>query len=314
MLDAMPTSFFTADGKFRRGNLHTHSKQSDGALKPEEVCRRYQAEGYDFIALTDHFVGQFNYPVTDTTAFRNEDFTTILGAELHTGAMMNGNLWHLVAVGLASDFTPPHAPYLKPVEGTESAADLAQRARDNGAFVVIVHPHWSGMTETDARTITAAHAIEIYNHGCVIDNDRGEGFVTLEHLLNEGRRLNLIATDDAHFHTPDHFGGWVMVKALENTPETLLEALKAGQFYSSTGPEIHDIRITKRTVEVDCSTVATIIVQGQGSATATLHGEAMTTGGLSRHRLADSPWIRISIIDHAGKRAWSNPFWINHDQ
>ncbi len=307
----MPTSFFSAAGKFYRGNLHTHSTQSDGALPPEEVCRRYQAEGYDFIALTDHFVGQFNYPITDTTAFRNGEFTTILGAEMHTGTMENGNLWHLVAVGLPTDFTPPYAPYLKPADGSEPAAILAQRARDAGAFVVVVHPHWSGMTETDAQTITAAHAIEVYNHGTFIDNDRGEGFVTLEHLLNKGRRLSLVATDDAHFNSPDHFGGWVMVKSLESTPEALLEALKLGQFYSSLGPEIHDIRIANRRIEIDCSEVSTIIVQGQGSNTATLHGEAMTTGSLSLHRLGNSPWIRVSIMNYAGKRAWSNPIWID---
>ena len=85
----MPTSFFTAPGKFHRGNLHTHSTRSDGALAPDEVCRRYQAEGYDFIALTDHFVGMYDYPITDTTPYRNDSFTTILGAELHTGAMEN---------------------------------------------------------------------------------------------------------------------------------------------------------------------------------------------------------------------------------
>jgi len=83
----MPTKFFTTAGKFHRGNLHTHSTNSDGVLPPEEVCRRYQAEGYDFIALTDHFVGLFDYPITDTTAFHNDRFTTILGAELHTGTM-----------------------------------------------------------------------------------------------------------------------------------------------------------------------------------------------------------------------------------
>ena len=128
----MPTSFFTAAGNFHRGNLHTHSTNSDGALAPEEVCRRYQAEGYDFIALTDHFVGQFNYPITDTTACRNGNFTTILGAELHTGAMENGNLWHMVAVGLPADFTPPHTPYLRRAGDSESAESLAQRARDAG--------------------------------------------------------------------------------------------------------------------------------------------------------------------------------------
>ncbi|MDP1620329.1 MAG: PHP domain-containing protein, partial [bacterium] len=53
---------FTAHGRFWRGNLHTHSTRSDGVLAPEEVCRRYKAEGYDFIALTDHFVGIYGYP------------------------------------------------------------------------------------------------------------------------------------------------------------------------------------------------------------------------------------------------------------
>jgi hypothetical protein len=224
--------------------------------------------------------------------------------------MENGHLWHIVAVGLPRDFTPPDAPNFQPIKGSESAASIAQRARDAGAFVAIAHPHWSGMSEADAQTITAAHAVEIYNHGCVVDNDRGEGFVTLEHLLNGGRRLNLIATDDAHFNTPDFFGGWVMVKATENKPDALLNALKAGEFYSSTGPEINDIRITKDGIDVDCSPAATIIVQGQGTSMATLHGTTMTTGQLSLDRLSNSPWIRVTIIDCAGKRAWSNPIWL----
>lgn len=306
----MNTSFFTTAGQFYRGNLHTHSTNSDGILSPQDVCRRYQAEGYDFVALTDHFIGLFDYPITDSTPYRNEHFTTILGAELHTGEMENGHLWHIVAVGLPADFTPPDAPNFRPVKGSESAADIAQRARDAGAFVAIAHPHWSGLTQADARTLTAAHSVEIYNHGCAVDNDRGEGFVTLEQLLNEGRKLNLIATDDAHFNTPDHFGGWVMVKATENAPDALLSALKAGEYYSSTGPDLRDIRVKKDSVEVDCSAAATIIVQGDCPPTVTLHGNSMTTACLPLDRLGSSPWLRITVIDRAGKRAWSNPIWL----
>ncbi len=279
-------------------------------LTPEEVCRRYQAEGYDFIALTDHFVGLFDYPISDTSAFRHEKFTTLIGAELHTGEMENGYLWHILGIGLPLDFTPPDAPSFRSKKGSESGASIAQRARDAGAFVAIAHPHWSGLSEADARSITAAHAVEIYNHGCVVDNDRGEGFLTLEHLLNRSRHLNLIATDDAHFNIPDHFGGWVMVKAEENSPEALLAALKAGEYYASTGPQITDIRIYNDSVEVDCSSAVTIILQGQGTSMETLHGVSMTTARLSRELLADSPWIRVTVIDRAGKRAWSNPVWI----
>jgi len=308
----MSTNFFTAPGKFHRGNLHTHSTRSDGVLDPQEVCRRYQAEGYDFISLTDHFVGLFDYPITDTADCRNESFSTIIGAELHTGAMENGYLWHILGIGLPADFTPPNAPHFKSVAGSETGADIARRARDAGAFVSIAHPHWSGMSEADALTIEAAHAVEIYNHGCVVDNDRGFGFVTLEHLLKEGRALNMIATDDAHFNTPDHFGGWVMVKATQNNPDALLAALKAGEFYSSIGPDIHDIRVFKDYVEVDCNAVSTIIVQGEGTSMATLHGTSMTTGRLSLERLSGSAWIRVTIVDRAEKRAWSNPIWIGN--
>ncbi len=63
----MTTDLFSAPGQFYRGNLHTHSTRSDGILEPAEVCRRYKAEGYDFIALTDHLIGRYDYPITDTT-------------------------------------------------------------------------------------------------------------------------------------------------------------------------------------------------------------------------------------------------------
>ncbi|WP_102107644.1 CehA/McbA family metallohydrolase [Oceaniglobus roseus] len=298
---------FSAKGRFWRGNLHTHSDRSDGVLPPEEVCRRYRAEGYDFIALTDHFIGLYGYPVTDTRRFRTEGFTTLLGAELHSGAMANGELWHILAVGLPQDFTPPEAPGFVPVEGQESGAALARRARDAGAFVAIAHPEWSGLTLEDARSLSAAHAVEVYNHGCAVGADRPHGFWTLDQLLTEGRRLTLCATDDAHFTEPDHFGGWVMVRAEENTPEALLAALKAGRFYSSTGPLIHDVRWSGESVRVSCSAAATVIALGAGSAAVARHGESMTEAEVPLARLGNSPWMRVSVIDRAGRRAWSNP-------
>ncbi len=209
----MTLSAFSAPGRFWRGNLHTHSDRSDGCLTPQEVCRRYRAEGYDFLALTDHFIGAYGYPITDTVPFREAGFTTILGAEIHSGAMANGELWHILAVGLPADFQPPHAPGFSPVEGQESGPEIAARARAAGAFVAIAHPQWSGLTLADARSLTAAHAVEIYNHGCATGCDRADGAAIADLLLSEGRRLSLVATDDAHFTEPDHFGGWVMVKA-----------------------------------------------------------------------------------------------------
>ena len=304
----MVLSAFNAPGQFYRGNLHTHSTLSDGCLDPAEVCRRYCAEGYDFISLTDHFIGQYGYPIADTTPFHETGFTTIPGAELHSGAMQNGELWHILAVGLPSGFTPPDAPGFLPVEGQESGPAIARRAREAGAFVTIAHPHWSGLTLADARSIDAAHAVEIYNHGCAVGCDRAGGGHVLDLLLSEGRELSLIATDDAHFSEPDHFGAWVMVKATDNAPDRLLAALKQGDFYSSQGPAIHDVALTPDAVNVDCSAAAAVIVQGHGQAAAATHGRSMTRATVPLARVAGSPWLRVTVVDAAGRRAWTNPF------
>ncbi len=124
---------FAKPGRFWKGNLHTHSTRSDGRKSPQEVCRLYAQAGYDFIALTDNFLEQYGFPITDTRPFRSEEFTTILGAELHTGALENGTVWHIVAAGLPTDFAPPAAE--------ESGAQIAARAMQAGAFVGIAHPH-----------------------------------------------------------------------------------------------------------------------------------------------------------------------------
>lgn len=302
-------SAFTAAGRFWRGNLHTHSTRSDGVLSPEEVCRRYRDEGYDFLALTDHFIGSYGYPIVDTVPFRTERFTTILGAELHSGAMANGELWHILAVGLPAGFAPSDSPDFLPKPGQETGAEIAARAVAAGAFVAIAHPQWSGLTLEDARSITAAHAVEIYNHGCAAGCDRPDGAAIADHLLTEGRKLSLIATDDAHFSEPDHFGGWVMVKAEANDPQALLAALKRGDFYSSQGPELRDVYIDGDKVVVECSAVVSVVALGHGTGAKAVHGSSMTRAEVPLQRLNNSPWVRVAVIDAAGRRAWSNPIW-----
>ena len=305
------TDFFTAPGRFHRGNLHTHSTLSDGALEVGEVCRRYRAEGYDFLSLTDHFLGRYGFPVADTVPHRAPGFTTIPGAELHSGAQENGELWHILAVGLPVDFAPPATQEFFAGDDQETGPELAARAAAAGAYVAVAHPQWSGLTLNDARSLEAAHAVETYNHGCATGADRPDGFHTLDLLLSEGRRLNLVATDDAHFTEPDHFGGWVMVKATENDPDALLAALKDGAFYSSQGPELRNIVVTDTEIVVEASAVVSMIVQAPGNLAKAVHGLSMNRAAMPMDRFGAADWIRITVIDAAGRRAWSNPIWLD---
>ena len=309
----MRPAAFASPGRFFKGNLHCHSTRSDGRLDVAPLCAAYRDRGYDFLAVTDHFLGLWDYPITDTRAHRTEGFTTLIGAELHAGQQDNGQIWHVLAVGLPDDFAPSDSPDFIPRAGQESAAALARRAREAGAFVAIAHPEWSGLTEADMRHIDAAHAVEVYNHGCAVESHRPHGLHAADILAREGRRMSFVATDDSHFGhgEQDAFGGWVMVKAPENTPEALLAALKAGAMYSSTGPEFHDLLIENGTLQLATSPVSAVIVLGQNTRTPGLFGEDMTEARIDLSPFADSPWIRVSIADRQGRMAWTNPIWLD---
>ena len=294
----MSLDVFQRPGRFYRGNLHTHSNRSDGALAPDAVCDFYRDAGYDFLALTDHFMKKYGFPLVDTKPFRTNRFTTVLGAELHAYANSHGEFWHVLAVGLPEDFAPNGE--------TETGVELADRAVDAGAFVAIAHPQWSSLTIEDGRAIARAHAVEIYNHGCAVECARGDGATLIDALLNEGRNVMAIATDDAHFRIPDGGGGWVMVKAEENEPSALLTALKAGDFYSSQGPLIHNAEISGGVLSVECSSAASVTVVGRGSRAVSRHGRSLTRAEIPLDRFRDD-WFRFVVIDAAGRCAWANP-------
>jgi hypothetical protein len=293
---------FAAPGRFLKGNIHTHSSVSDARLSPAEVCAAYRAGGYDFLALTDHFLAKFGFPIVDTRPFRTGGFTTLLGAEVHAPATSLGEIWHILAVGLPLDFAPTATG--------ETGAQLAARCVAAGAFVGIAHPGWYALSAADANTLTGAHAVEIYNHTTHLRTDRGDGRNLADQLLAEGRRISLIAVDDAHFHCPDWFGGWVMVKATENEPDTLLAALKAGHFYATQGPRIEGVAWGADSVEVQCSPATSVMVLGRGSRAAQSVAPLQTRVSLPLGKLREGGFARIVVADAQGRRAWSNPHFL----
>jgi len=139
-------------GRFDKGDIHTHSTASDAVRDPETTGATYRGVGYDFLALTDHFLPRFGFPITDTRAFRTNRFTTILGAEVHALRTELGEMWPILSAGLPLDFahTPPD----------EAAADLPASATarvlcGGGTLVDAVRPrrvhhlltHASGLTD-----------------------------------------------------------------------------------------------------------------------------------------------------------------------
>ncbi|HVC32039.1 MAG TPA: CehA/McbA family metallohydrolase [Chloroflexota bacterium] len=294
---------FDQPGRFYRGNLHTHSTRSDGALGPAQVIAAYRDHGYDFLAITDHFLENYGFPITDTREFRTPTFTTLLGAELHAPRIEIGQRWHIVSVGLPLDFAPTGA--------TETGPELARRAAATGAFVGIAHPAWYGLTLADALSLDAAHAVEIFNQTCYTDNDRGDSWYMEEMLLARGNRLMAYAADDAHFKERlDYRAAWVQVRAESLDPDALLAAIKGGRFYASQGPEIHHVAIDGDRLRVSCSPASSVFVSGRGPGARHETRDSLTECQFPLGPFAGS-YCRVTVIDAAGKRAWTNPIWLS---
>jgi len=323
---------FDREGAFRRGNLHCHSTRSDGGIDPGEVVAAYRDRGYDFICLSDHFEAEYGWQVTDTSPWRDTSFTTLIGAELSSPGPVAPGKWWLGAVGLPLHFAP--------VRNSETGPELAARARASGAFVVLLHPGFNATRARDIEGLHAINAVEVYNDGVQRGHDRGDGWYLAVELLDAGGDLLCTAADDAHFAQGglDAIGGaWVMVRSRSLDPDALLAALKAGAFYASCGPEIHDVAVVGREVEVRCSPATVVSMTGPGclarhvahhrwdggDGPSALFGTVIASepDGITVCRLTlDSPgaaapwgtwrpgdWWRVTITDGDGRRAWTNP-------
>jgi hypothetical protein len=289
-------------GRWYKGCLHVHSAASDGRLTPEEVLHWYRSRGYHFLAVTDH-----NVPSQALTAA--EDWITLAGIEVD-GLDPALGLYHLVGIG-----TDVPRPAPQPARSMQATVDWLRAA---GALVCIAHPYWSGQRSTDLFGIEGCFALEVYNGGCEVDDAKGLSHVHWDDLLAAGRRLWGVAVDDAHWRDGEHDAGlgWVWVKAEELSQQAILESLQKGWFYSSCGPEIHDLQLDaeNREVAVRCSPVAAIDLIGSGRFSRRLlapEGQLLTE---ARYRLKrQQRYVRVACRDIHGRWAWSNPVFLGGD-
>ena len=298
------------EGRFWRGNLHCHSDRSDGLRAPADVADAYRNAGYDFIALSDHFEERYGWRITDTRDLNASGFTTILAAELSSGAWSERTTYWVSAVGLPLDFEPPPA---------DDPAEAIGRARAERAFVVLLHPGLNNLPleVTDGLPgFDAVDAVEIYNHNTFGSNpDRAHGEYMVDGLLERGRRILVNAGDDAHFAFPgDRFGGWVEVWAETLDPPALLTGLESGSYYSTQGPRIERLELDGDRLRISTSPAHAIALGGAGdrwldaASVVDEHGGIVTEADFDVSAFRDS-YCRATVVDASGRRAWSNPIW-----
>lgn len=270
-------------------NLHTHTSLSDGQRTPAEVAQRYRAEGYDAIALTDHwFFGDGE---------ETDSFTILSGAEYNIGGNdTRDGVYHIVAVGAKR---PPSVAKDMPVQ------KIIDAVRKAGGLAILAHPAWSLNTPEEIMQLKNIDATEIYNSASGVHmSRRADSSLIVDVLASRGMILPLLATDDAHYYDNDACVSWIMVEAADNTREYLLPAIRAGKFYATQGPEIHLLREDDG-LTVKCSPCREIIFHSNYAWSKRIFtGDALTEAHYKPRE--KECYIRAEVVDADGKRAWSN--------
>jgi len=284
---------FAAPGNWYRGNLHLHTTASDGRRTPRAAAAWYRAHGYDFVAVTDHDA------LIPVAGLAQPGFLVLPGMEVHPGRTELGEPYHVVAVGLRREAA---------VARESDVQQAIDALRDAGAFVWLAHPHWLGLTLLELARLRGYAGLEVYNTTCA-RFAKGLGAAQWDDLLARGRLLWGLAVDDTHWEGRDWGRGWVMVKATELTPEAIVEALAAGRFYATQGPEIYEVTVASQELYVRCSPVQSITcvsLAGWGSyALAPARGPLLTEARFPlRH---ERVYLRVECSDSRGRTAWSQP-------
>lgn len=102
---------------------------------------------------------------------------------------------------------------------------------------------------------------------------------------------------------------WISVHAYW---DAILEALKNGAFYASTGPKIFDFWIDDENVaHVKCSAARFVRFHCAASITSSIHdanGRPLMEASMP---VKDCfPYLRVEVTDLEGRVAWSNPIFL----
>ena len=272
-----------------KGNLHTHTTNSDGKKTPEETIELYKENGYDFLALTDHWK-------VSATEMR-DGILLLSGCEYDWSPNVRDGVYHIVAVGMKE--TPEITRENTPVQGIE-------QIHAAGGLAILAHPAWSLNTPAQIKAIPGIDATEIYNSVSGLPrNCRPYSGAVLDMLAAEGYCLPLVASDDTHFYIKeDTCRSYTMVQADACTPETITAALREGKFYATQGPRI-SVEQEDRTLRIRCTPAQSIVCFTD---TAWESHRAEVGDGITETAFTMNGRVgfaRIEVTDAEGNTAWS---------
>jgi hypothetical protein len=300
---------FLSEGTWLRCALHAHTTRSDGELPPESLVDHYARAEWDALAVTDHW--------TITEPPTRPDMVLLRGIEL-TCRTASGGWVDVLVYGLERELdVDPDDERTYP-----DLPDAMAFVAEHRGVAYVAHPYWSGAPMNEIAPLEAVVGIEVWNAGCELENGRGLSTVHWDMLLDSGRTTFAVACDDTHYAGFDSGYAWTMARAAEATPAALLEALRTGACYGSTGPRLDAVEPVAGGVLVRCSPCRSVtLLTGPEDG---CRANAGRLAYLQRARIVDRDPAglvtavrfdpppgaaagRVELADGDGRTAWSNP-------
>ncbi len=297
--------------KWFKGNLHTHTVNSDGDSPPDDVVRWYRERDYQFLVLTDH-----NYltSVDGLNAVHGADdkFLVVKGEEVTS--RVGTKPIHINGLDVSRLVEPPAATTV-----LQMMQRMVDGIRDARGVPSINHPNFGwAITPDELGQVQRTRLFEVFNGHPSVNNLGGGGVPSLEEtwdrILSSGKLLYGIAVDDAHYFkrpedptAPRPGKGWVYVRSARLEARALVEALERGEFYSSTGVEMQSVETsaTALSLSVKAEPASKYRIQFIGRQGRVL-SEA-TTPSASYTFKGDEGYVRAKILESNGKAAWIQP-------
>jgi len=294
-----------------RGNVHVHTNRSDGLSSPEHVVEWYRSHGYDFLVVTDHNLQVVTDDLVERYA-RPDEFLLLPGVEVTDH--FERRPVHVNGLGVRKAVEP---------QGGESVSGVIRRDRDEieraGGLAVLAHPNGvlAAAISADAILGGGISHFEV----CCADFLGGSGHDSTDEIwdavLSTGAVLYGIAADDAHDFGPDSRdkgAAWVMVRSIGLDADSILSAIRRGDFYSTTGVILDEVSSTDRGL---CLRIADFGNYG-------FRTELVGRGGVVLHAdESETPcfelsekegYVRARIQRSDGARAWVQPVMVGGEE
>jgi len=169
-----------------------------------------------------------------------------------------GKPLHMNATNLAMALQPLGGQTIREAMAANVRAVEDQAEKTGREIMVHVnHPNYHmAITAEDLAAVVSERFFEVYNGHPGVGHVGDATHASVERLWDIANTIRLgqmqapplygVATDDSHnYHTGSGASrpgrGWVMVRATHLTPETLIRAIKRGDFYASSGVTLNDV-------------------------------------------------------------------------